>query len=230
MTLFSHARTPMAKSLIPSPPLTLLLLAVYSVAGMAGESHATTAAFGWVDCGAEKLCLQEHGKPVLSFQLAPKSIDGRFARANYVHPLHGPDGKVVTEDFPKDHLHQRGIFWAWHQLLLNGKSLADPWVCQEIQWKAPEEPGEWVRTQADSRSAEMTVVRDWVVPHPDRDGRSLRVVRETVGITVWPSKENERILDFDLHSALLCKAYRLAVQTTRKATVDSRPAFAWQMT
>ena len=144
----------------------------------------------------------------MTFQLAPTSFNGKFSRANYVHPLHDPSGDIVTEDFPKDHRHHRGIFWAWHQLLLNGKPTSDPWACRGIEWKVPETEGDWAQTHADARSATMRVVRDWVVANPntsnpaatspDSADHSLRLARETVGITVWPSTPNVRILDFDL--------------------------------
>jgi hypothetical protein len=36
-----------------------------------------------------------------------------FTRGGYLHPLHAPNGAKVTDDFPADHLHQRGVFFAW---------------------------------------------------------------------------------------------------------------------
>lgn len=174
--------------------LTAALLTIL----LAGESVAQSPRFCWSDAAGGQLLLKERGETVLAFQLAAKSWNGKFPRANYVHPLFDTDGKVVTEDFPKDHRHHRGVFWAWHQLLLNGKPTADPWVCQGIQWEVPEEAGYWLETRAGDSSAGMTVVRDWTVPNPNGSGRSLRLVRATTNITVWASRENLRILDFDL--------------------------------
>jgi hypothetical protein len=46
--------------------------------------------------------------PVLFYRTAPKATEkGSYSRANYCHPVYGLDGRVVTEDFPKDHLHHR---------------------------------------------------------------------------------------------------------------------------
>ena len=62
---------------------------------------------------------------VLFYQAERKALpDGQAARSNYFHPLYDLDGNVLTEDFPKDHIHHRGIFWAWHQVLINGKRRA----------------------------------------------------------------------------------------------------------
>ncbi len=80
------------------------------------------------------LQLWDQGRHILSYQSATKSLEGTYPRANYVHPLNDFQGRPLTEDFPQDHLHQRGIFWAWHQLYIDGASAADPWECRDIEW------------------------------------------------------------------------------------------------
>ena len=69
--------------------------------------------------------VSEGERPVLFYQSAPRSLDGRYSRSSYVHPLYGLDGRVLTHDFPEDHLHHRGIFWAWHQLWVGDKKAGD---------------------------------------------------------------------------------------------------------
>ncbi len=162
------------------------------------DVRAQAPSFSWTHVGTEQLTLEESGQPVLTFQLESKSLDGKFPRANYVHPLFDPDGIEVTEDFPKDHPHHRGIFWAWHQLLWNGKRVADPWICQGIEWKIPKRSGAWLTTRASDRSASMRVVRDWTVAHPDHPDQSLRLVRSTVCLTAYAKNEGRRMLDFDV--------------------------------
>jgi hypothetical protein len=35
-------------------------------------------------------------------------------RSDYIHPLYGLNGEMLTNDWPDaDHPHHRGIFWAW---------------------------------------------------------------------------------------------------------------------
>lgn len=165
---------------------------------LGSAANTGRSGFKWVDLNGEKMRLRENGQTVFEFQLAPKSQDGNFARANYVHPLFDTSGAVVTEDFPKDHLHQRGVFWAWHQLKRGDTALADPWVCRDIQWLEPQGPGPWVTTDVIEGEAKLVVVRDWAVPDPKDGTQLLRVVRETAGISVPRSRERIRMLDFDL--------------------------------
>src|SRR5690554_1148117 len=82
----------------------------------------------------EGILLLENGQPRFFYQTATKSKDGKYPRANYIHPLHGLNGEVLTEDFPEDHLHHHGIFWAWHQLYAEGKRVGDPWISEGITW------------------------------------------------------------------------------------------------
>jgi len=43
----------------------------------------------------------------------PAGVDPKYARGDYIHPLYGPSGEVLTDDFPKDHPHHRGVWWSW---------------------------------------------------------------------------------------------------------------------
>lgn len=43
----------------------------------------------------------------------PGNIEKKFARSGYLHPLYGPTGKVISNDFPSDHPSHRGVFMAW---------------------------------------------------------------------------------------------------------------------
>ncbi|MCS1409634.1 MAG: hypothetical protein M2R45_02818 [Verrucomicrobia subdivision 3 bacterium] len=169
---------------------------------VAGLSQASEV-FDWRRQADEWVVLFEDAKEVFTFQLGPRSLDGKFARSNYMHPLRNPAGDVVTEDFPEDHYHHRGVFWTWHQLRQNGRSLADPWLCQGTQWLAPDEPGSWLTTEITSDSATLKVVRDWVVPDPVQPSDSIRPVRESAIITAWRSEDRYRVLDIDLRFTAL---------------------------
>lgn len=79
--------------------------------------------------------LTEDGKPRYFYQADEKSLNGDYTRANYIHPLYNTNGEIITEDFPADHPHHRGIFWTWHQLWIKDQRVADPWICEGIRWE-----------------------------------------------------------------------------------------------
>jgi hypothetical protein len=52
----------------------------------------------------------EQGRKVLFYQEQPKSVDGKYERAGYVHPLYSLNEKVLTDDSPADHPFHREFF------------------------------------------------------------------------------------------------------------------------
>jgi len=105
----------------------------------------------------EGLLLLEGEQPRFFYQIVPKSKNGKFPRANYVHPLYGLDGEVLTEDFPDDHLHHHGIFWSWHQLYAEGRRIGDPWFSDGVTWEVEE-----INTKVDEKVAKLKSEILWV--------------------------------------------------------------------
>ena len=136
--------------------------------------------------------VKEGGRKVLFFQRTTKSLDGKYARANYVHPLFDLDGNVLTEDFPADHRHHRGIFWAWHQLWVGDRKIGDGWIAKDLEWDVYSLKA---AVAADGTARIETKV-NWKSPlwH---DGRRA-LVKETALIHVHPQKSGLRKIDFDI--------------------------------
>jgi hypothetical protein len=63
-------------------------------------------------------------RPVLTYHEAivesPKGIDSIFRKSGQIHPLLTPFGLSVTDDFPPDHAHQHGLFFAWVNTTFEG--------------------------------------------------------------------------------------------------------------
>ncbi len=136
----------------------------------------------------------EDGKNVLFYQSSPKNISGQFERCNYIHPLWGLKGKILTEDFPADHLHQGGVFWAWHQIWIGDKRIGDGWELKNFeQWIneiefAPNSTGAAVlKTEVLWRS------ENWI-----RLGQKIPFLKENNTITINPKKGNYRKIDFKI--------------------------------
>lgn len=136
------------------------------------------------------ILLTENDQPVFYYQKETKSLDGAYPRANYLHPLYGLNGEILTEDFPEDHLHHRGIFWAWHQLLVNGEKPGDPWECKGIEWKVSN-----VNNNSDADNATLQVEVMWI---GQLNGVEKALVNEQTTITCHTTGRNYRIIDFDI--------------------------------
>ena len=134
--------------------------------------------------------LTDGGKSVLFYRTVPADPAHEPGRLNYVHPIYAPDGTVLTEDRPADHLHQRGAFWSWHQVIVDGKNVADGWYMKGLTFHVREK-----RFKGDSAGGGTLVVNaDWIVS----SGPELAyVARETTKVRVYPLKDGARRIDFD---------------------------------
>jgi hypothetical protein len=130
------------------------------------------------------------GQAVLFYQRALKDHEGQFARNNYVHPLMSLDGDVLTEDFPEDHRHQRGVFWAWHQLWDEGERLGDGWVLEDFTTHVDR-----VETQVTSAAARLEAEVQWRSPR-FRAGEPF--LEERTAIAVHPVADGARPIDFEI--------------------------------
>lgn len=100
-----------------------------ALAALAALAMASPAAAGRIEAvtSDDAITVTENGKPAFVYRTKPEDPAKEPGRSNYLHPLHAPDGTVLTEDRPADHLHQRGVFWSWHQVLVDGNSIGDGW-------------------------------------------------------------------------------------------------------
>ena len=106
--------------------LLILIINTFLILNGCGPKPATHSPLTVIKSN-EGYLFSEGDRRIMFYQVEPRSLEGKYERCNYVHPLYGLDGQVLTEDFPKDHPHHRGIFWAWHQLLIGDKHISDNW-------------------------------------------------------------------------------------------------------
>ena len=106
-------------------------------------------------------------------------------RSGYLHPVYAPDGTVVTDDFPKDHWHHRGIFWAW-PIVRSGGEKYDPWA---VEADCKSRFVRWLGRDARSSTAKLAVENGWFAGEK-------KLVREIVEITAHPARGMRRSIDF----------------------------------
>lgn len=138
---------------------------------------------------AEGYLFEEGVRPVMFYQLIAKSLNGEYGRSNYIHPLYGLDGEVLTEDFPEDHRHHRGIFWTWPQVLIGEVQGGDPWMAKSFSWDVQES------RVLESRDG-VRVRFHWKSPN-FRDGQEA-IAEETTIIRVHESEGSIQKIDFEI--------------------------------
>lgn len=158
-------------------------------------------------------------------------------RSDYIHPLYGLDGQILTSDQNKDHPHHRGIYWAWPEVCYNGEK-GDLHALQHV-WARPVAT---VETKTGSDWAEFSARSRWMWED------KTPIVHETATIRAWKTCEYGQYIDFTLKFEALEDGVTLARRgaeayggfNTRLAPIkdmklihhadppDSIPLMAWQ--
>jgi len=144
----------------------------------------------------------ENDEKVLFYQKEPKNLDGKSERCNYIHPLWGIDGTVLTEDFPADHLHHRGIFWAWHQIWIDGQRIGDGWEIKDFEQEVTD-------VEYFSKQGGIAVLKtevNWKSNLWKKQGEKVPYLKEKATISIHPKIDNCRKIDFEI-SLLALEAY-----------------------
>ncbi len=179
-----------------------LLLAALLLQGCATGSKQSAPGIVTAVRLADGVQLLQDDQPVLFYRSAP--LPGREPwRVHYVHPLHSVAGAVVTEDAPADHVHHRGIFWAWRRIMLDGAVVADGWVGKglELALGTPR-----VRSFPDG-SAAIDVGADWIVPV---GGVPTPIIRENSMIRAYPVVDGRRRVEVSVNLKALRPGVALA--------------------
>ncbi len=113
-------------------------------------------------------------------------------RNNYFHPIYLPDGTLITEDAPADHIHHRGIFWAWHQVLIDGKLIGDQWELKDFIHDV--KSVEFHRVE--EGMASLKTIVNWNSPAYENGEKPF--VQERVSVYIHEQQKNYRILQFEI--------------------------------
>jgi len=150
----------------------------------------------------EGIEISENGKKVLFYQQLPKSLDGKYARGGYVYPLYSLNQKDLTEDFPDDHPYHHGIFWAWHQVILNNKSIADGWTYENLYWKP-------IKLKIENKRKSITLYSEMIWQSVLGNNKLTDIIKENTTITVRASSEKYRVINFDILLSALVDTLQL---------------------
>lgn len=178
-------------------------------------------------CTAGTLTVRKHGdpgaleildsdKPVLryNYQLVHqppgfrdrlKAANAKYAveRSDYIHPLYGLHGEVLTDDWVVDHPHHRGIYWAWPEVDWHGNR-GDLHALQHVFAR----PTGKIRSQQNADFAQIEAENEW--QWEDR----TPIVREEAVIRVYPRNEFGRPIDLSFRFTVLGDDVQVARRDT----------------
>ncbi|MBX7257117.1 MAG: PmoA family protein [Candidatus Hydrogenedentes bacterium] len=176
----------MTRKLMLTPVTLLLSLHCLAIGAAAAASDFA------IQENPQGVTLTDKGKPVLVFNAAevkpPEGVDQKFRRGCYIHPLYDLDGNVITQDFPKDHFHHRGVFWAWPNCHVGDRKLN---VWELVDARPVFE--KWTEKGVSGDTATFAVENGWYF-----DGDSTPIIREHIRFVVHPVKKKHRDIDFEL--------------------------------
>lgn len=204
---------------------TVALLAFFAPASVFA---AGPLAFS-VDKKTQSYTITEQGRPVLTYRFGevplPAGVKaGHFSkrdtpyngayftdgsryggeRSDYIDPLYGFHGEALTHDYPKDHLHHRGLWWSWCEVRHNGR-IGDLWAVCKIRAY----PVKIARMEASDDQAVLQAVNVW---RYDDDPNA--VVNETVTIraakTAGKPGTRSRTVDVDVRLEALVDGLAIA--------------------
>ena len=145
----------------------------------------------WIDCkDAGAVTLRQGKMDVLSYRYGDqckKGLDSKYTHSCYIHPLNGLDGEVLTDDFPADHRHHRGLYWTWPQMKVRGREV-QTWHPSGLRQQFVK----WIKKEIQGDVAILHVENEWKL-----DGKE-KVATEKVKLTVHPADAAGRAIDVDL--------------------------------
>lgn len=175
-----------------------------------------------------QMLVSESGKPVLQYNysivneqealdstdLNPRHRSGRrlespnpsiyaVARSNYIHPLYGLKGEMLTRDWSKDHPHHRGIYWAWPEVDF-GTRRGDLHALQIVFAR----PTGRTSDRSTDEFAQLEAENRWMW------GDSIPIVRELALIRVYRETPHGRVIDLAFRFDALADSVTLARRDT----------------
>jgi len=216
----------------------LIALGAFVARGEAPKKPAMTVTRAEND---QHLEIFDSGRRVLRYNFrnvpVPKTAKGRYAvaRSDYIHPLCGPGGEILTKDYSPEHPHHRGLYWAWPEVFYKSQK-RDLHALQGVFAR----PDTIVRADGGEKIAIIVTKSKWLWDKEE-------IVAETAVITVHKKADGLQAIDLKFEFTALVdgvaiarrgqKAYggfnmRFSARKGQEITmhtdpVGSRPRRAW---
>jgi hypothetical protein len=138
---------------------------------------------------AASLLLRQGDRPVFAYnygEIASATSPNVPKHSAYLHPVYGLDGEVLTDDFPKDHVYHRGLYWAWSHITVAGQEY-DTWSLRGLRYQFQR----WLKQETKTNVAILGVENGWFIG-------DKQIMRESVIIETHLSSAESRSIDIAL--------------------------------
>jgi len=145
--------------------------------------------FTWKDLGDGRIELLENGKSALVYDYGPQLRNNApedRSRCCYIFPVFTPAGVSMLDDFPKDHWHHHGVFWAW-PVVETPQGKYDLWMYKGVQHRFKK----LASHESKKDSASLVAFNGWYAGDAE-------IVKETAHITAFPSQGPSRSFEVEL--------------------------------
>lgn len=162
--------------------------AVCAQGSRASQTKSQTR-FRFETLGDKSLRLWEDDRPVLVYNqgvISKPGVADAQSRSTYIHPIYGLDGEILTDDFPRDHLYHRGLYWAWPHIKIADQEY-DLWSLRGIRYEFQR----WLVRETKADTAMLGVQNGWFVG-------DKQVMREEVWVQVHSASSEGRSIDVEL--------------------------------
>lgn len=144
------------------------------------------------------------GNPIIKKNTLLTTSVYAVPRSNYIHPLYGLEGEMLTRDWPDGgHPHHRGIFWAWPEVEY-GSQRGDLYALQRV-FARPTGKIEYING---SVFAQVVVENLWMWED------TKPIVREHAVIRVYRATSTTRIIDLTIRLDALEDSITIATRGT----------------
>ena len=153
--------------------------------------------FSLEDDSSGRLTIIENKHPVLSYNYGmqlPVNVPVRYRRSTYIHPIYDIKGNALTDDFPDDHYHHRGLSWMWPKVFIDSVRY-DLWHIygQKGELKGIHQVFEkWIVKEVGPVCATIGAKNNWQLD----DGQ--KVMDEWVYVKVYRTTDSARAVDIKL--------------------------------
>jgi hypothetical protein len=125
-------------------------------------------------------------------------------RSDYIHPVYGPSGELLTRDWSKDHPHHRGIYWAWPEVRFGSKS-GDLHALQIVFAR----PTGRIKFINGPDYAQVEAENIWMWED------SIPIVQEVAVIRAYPSTARGRLIDLSFRFIAMTDSVTVARRDTK---------------